>query len=55
MDNITILDVAMDILYDRCPRFQKYYYCKKAEEYDEGMCERCMEHFLFDVANRRIN
>lgn len=48
----SLLSVALDLLYDRCPRDSSMYLCKLQEDdEDGGTCERCWEHYLFYVAN----
>lgn len=48
---VTVLDVAMDILFDKCPRHRNMYLCQFREDYLDGTCEECMSNYLLFVAN----
>jgi hypothetical protein len=47
-----LLRAGLDILYDFCPRDEDAYLCRKSEEYDDGICTRCWEQYLFQTANK---
>lgn len=49
-----LFKAGLDILEDSCPRNQEDYLCgsKLPEDYwDETLCKRCWEKYLFKVIN----
>ena len=47
---------GLDLLEDWCPRSQEDYLCngKMPEDYwDETLCKRCWEKYLFKIMNER--
>lgn len=49
---VDLLHIGLDILYDRCPSDTGAYLCKESEEYDDEICTRCWEQYLYATVNR---
>ena len=46
-----LFSAALSCLYDKCPSDSSCYMCKKSEDYDETICERCWSDYLFKLVN----
>ena len=42
---------ALLCLHDNCPPDGECHMCKKAEDYDETICNRCWDDYLFMIVN----
>ena len=46
-----LFQAAQDILNDRCPLGKGCQLCLQSEEYDEDICNRCWDSYLYKVVN----
>ncbi len=50
--HVSVFGCALDILHDRCPHHRAAYLCLQQDDFDDEICLRCWERYLFDVVNR---
>lgn len=46
-----LFHAAILCIRDNCPPDLSCYMCRKAEDYDENICERCWDDYLFKLVN----
>lgn len=46
-----LFEAANTIILDGCPSNPETWFCRKTEDYDEGVCTRCWCNYLLRVLN----